>query len=377
MKQKLWFFLCAIICVACHSSYSEEISVQEKTLNWLQSDGYFATANIVCQKNTGCNVWENICISRWDSIPVDTLTQYDIDEINYSKITMQHIDLTFAKVKPHVEYEMALRQSYDFSAQQIMDLKRNWLKLEVKDSIVQENLATLKALKSNFIQGYSDTPIYHIYHFVACATNITTAEKRFLDFGYSFYNVSNACVDTVIFIGGDVRTFLKVNNDFCMRLPVTTEVIQFNETEISNKVEEIMSAEDIVIVSKEDLRQQGEIYLQQNAERKGVKVTNSGLQYEIIKMGVGKRPTIDSQVKMRYTAKLIDGTVTDCSDQRANQILYLSWLIDGLKEGLQLMSVGSKFRFTVPYKLAYGDRASGDIPPYSVMIYEVELLGVY
>lgn len=94
-------------------------------------------------------------------------------------------------------------------------------------------------------------------------------------------------------------------------------------------------------------------------------------------MGVGKRPTIDSQVKMRYTAKLIDGTVTDCSDQRANQILYLSWLIDGLKEGLQLMSVGSKFRFTVPYKLAYGDRASGDIPPYSVMIYEVELLGVY
>lgn len=120
-------------------------------------------------------------------------------------------------------------------------------------------------------------------------------------------------------------------------------------------------------------------YLEQNKKKAGVKTTISGLQYEVLKSGKGgvkpKGPT--SRVQVHYHGTLPDGTIFDSSVQRGQPVEFgLNEVISGWTEGLQLMSVGDKWRFTVPPALGYGPRAKGNIPPNSVLIFEVELLGV-
>lgn len=121
----------------------------------------------------------------------------------------------------------------------------------------------------------------------------------------------------------------------------------------------------------------GEQFLAENKLKQGVKVTESGLQYEVLKMGKGPKPTAESTVKVHYEGKLIDGTVFDSSIERGEPIEFpLSGVIKGWTEGLQLMPVGSKFRFYIPQELGYGAQTAGSIPPYSTLIFEVELLGI-
>lgn len=121
----------------------------------------------------------------------------------------------------------------------------------------------------------------------------------------------------------------------------------------------------------------GEQFLAENKLKQGVKVTESGLQYEVLKMGKGPKPTAESTVKVHYEGKLIDGTVFDSSIERGEPIEFpLSGVIKGWTEGLQLMPVGSKFRLYIPQELGYGAQTAGSIPPYSTLIFEVELLGI-
>lgn len=126
-----------------------------------------------------------------------------------------------------------------------------------------------------------------------------------------------------------------------------------------------------------DTKEQGEKFLEENKLREGVIVTESGLQYEVLKMGKGKKPTATDKVKVHYHGTLIDGTVFDSSVERGEPISFaLNQVIAGWTEGVQLMPVGSKFRFYIPQELGYGSRAAGKIPPYSALIFEVELLGI-
>ena len=105
--------------------------------------------------------------------------------------------------------------------------------------------------------------------------------------------------------------------------------------------------------------------------------TESGLQDEVIKEGKGPKPTADSKVKVHYHGTLIDGTVFDSSVDRGEPIEFsLNQVIKGWTEGVQLMPVGSKYKFYIPQDLGYGSRAAGQIPPYSTLIFEVELLGI-
>ena len=121
----------------------------------------------------------------------------------------------------------------------------------------------------------------------------------------------------------------------------------------------------------------GEQFLAENKLKNGVKVTESGLQYEVVKMGKGKKPTAESTVKVHYEGKLIDGTVFDSSIERGEPIEFpLNGVIKGWTEGLQLMPVGSKFRFYIPQELGYGAQSAGTIPPYSTLIFDVELLDI-
>ena len=122
----------------------------------------------------------------------------------------------------------------------------------------------------------------------------------------------------------------------------------------------------------------GEAFLAENAKREGVKVTESGLQYEVLEATIGQKPKATDKVRVHYEGTLIDGTVFDSSYKRCESITFgLNQVIKGWTEGLQLMSIGSKYKLYLPYQLAYGERGAGaNIPPYAALIFTVELLGI-
>ena len=122
----------------------------------------------------------------------------------------------------------------------------------------------------------------------------------------------------------------------------------------------------------------GESFLADNAKKEGVVVLPSGLQYQVLKEGNGKKPSATDQVKCHYEGTLIDGTIFDSSYQRNEPATFgLNQVIAGWTEGVQLMSEGAKYRFFIPYNLAYGERGAGaQIPPFAALVFDVELLKV-
>ena len=121
----------------------------------------------------------------------------------------------------------------------------------------------------------------------------------------------------------------------------------------------------------------GEEFLAKNAQQEGVKVTDSGLQYLVVKEGTGVRPTANDVVTVHYEGKLIDGTVFDSSLERGEPATFaLKQVIAGWTEGLQLMGEGAAYRFFIPSHLAYGAHGTGPIQPHSTLIFDVQLLKV-
>ena len=125
-------------------------------------------------------------------------------------------------------------------------------------------------------------------------------------------------------------------------------------------------------------KEAGEKYLAENAKKDGVVTLPSGLQYQVLQEGNGKKPTAKDSVKCHYEGFLIDGTVFDSSVQRGEPAVFgLQQVIAGWTEGLQLMQEGAKYRFFIPYRLAYGEGGAGaSIPPYAALIFDVELIKV-
>ena len=125
-------------------------------------------------------------------------------------------------------------------------------------------------------------------------------------------------------------------------------------------------------------KEAGEKYLAENAKKDGIVTLPSGLQYQVLKEGNGKKPSAKDSVKCHYEGFLIDGTVFDSSVQRGEPAVFgLQQVIAGWTEGLQLMQEGAKYRFFIPYRLAYGEGgAGGSIPPFAALIFDVELIEV-
>ena len=150
--------------------------------------------------------------------------------------------------------------------------------------------------------------------------------------------------------------------------------ISHNEArEIVNKyfmeLEEKMNAENI---------EKGKAFLEENAKKEGVITLPSGLQYQIITKGNGKKPSATDKVKCHYEGTLIDGTLFDSSIKRGQPAVFgVNQVIRGWVEALQLMSEGSKWRLFIPSELGYGAQQAGEmIPPHSTLIFEVELIEV-
>jgi FKBP-type peptidyl-prolyl cis-trans isomerase FklB len=125
-------------------------------------------------------------------------------------------------------------------------------------------------------------------------------------------------------------------------------------------------------------KEAGEKFLAENSKKEGIITLPSGLQYQVLKEGNGKKPTAKDSVKCHYEGFLIDGTVFDSSVQRGEPAVFgLQQVIAGWTEGLQLMQEGAKYRFFIPYRLAYGEGGAGSsIPPFAALIFDVELLQV-
>lgn len=126
------------------------------------------------------------------------------------------------------------------------------------------------------------------------------------------------------------------------------------------------------------IREEGEQFLAENAKKKDVVVLPSGLQYLVLNEGTGAKPLVTDQVKCHYEGTLTNGTVFDSSYRRGEPAVFpLNGVIAGWTEGVQLMSEGAKYRFFIPYHLAYGENGAGQaIPPYAALVFDVELIEV-
>ncbi len=197
-------------------------------------------------------------------------------------------------------------------------------------------------------------------------------------------------------IGASVGNFL--NKDLADKKEIGIELDQallmrgFEDALAGNakideeKIREVLTALDESVrtkqeekakVESEKSKAEGEKYLADNAKKEGVMVTESGLQYEVMSEGEGAKPVATDVVKVHYKGTLLDGTEFDSSYSRNEPTTFpLNRVIPGWTEGLQLMPVGSKYKFTSPSDLAYGDRDLGKIPANSTLIFEVELLEI-
>jgi len=149
---------------------------------------------------------------------------------------------------------------------------------------------------------------------------------------------------------------------------------RFSEDEAIQIIQAAYSA--LMEKRSSEAMQKGIDFLVENGKKPGVITTSSGLQYEVIKEGTGKKPAASDVVKVHYEGKLIDGISFDSSLGGAPIEFPLDQVISGWTEGLQLMSVGSKYKFYIPPELGYGAGGAGPIPPNSVLIFEVELLDI-
>ena len=185
-------------------------------------------------------------------------------------------------------------------------------------------------------------------------------------------------LDQDLIMEGLMNTLDSTNQKIAMDQvqPIIASYFQKKQMEAQKKQQE--EAEKKAEEQFGDNKAAGEKFMEENKKKEGVKVTDSGLQYEVLKEGTGDKPTATSTVKVNYKGMLTDGTVFDSSYDRGKPSTFrVNQVIKGWTEGLQLMPVGSKYKFYIPQELAYGYQQRGkDIKPFSPLVFEVELLDI-
>ncbi|GAB5554312.1 MAG: FKBP-type peptidyl-prolyl cis-trans isomerase [Saprospiraceae bacterium] len=169
----------------------------------------------------------------------------------------------------------------------------------------------------------------------------------------------------------DIASFSKALEDV-----LSGKELEMTAAEANAKIQKYMAAQQAK--KYEPIIKEGAEFLAANGAKEGVTTTESGLQYEVLTPGSGAKPTASDKVTVHYTGKLISGKVFDSSVERGQPASFgVTQVIGGWTEALQLMEVGAKWRLTIPYNLAYGERGAGqDIPPYATLIFDVELISI-
>jgi len=169
----------------------------------------------------------------------------------------------------------------------------------------------------------------------------------------------------------DTKLFLEGMNDLLQDKPFKIDANEINQviTDYQTKQSKEQNA---------GILEEGEKFLAENAKKEGVITTDSGLQYEVLTEGTGASPSATDKVTVHYVGKLLDGTKFDSSVDRGEPATFgLNQVIPGWTEGVQLMKEGGKYRFYIPYHLAYGERgAPPSIPGYATLVFDVDLLNV-
>ena len=168
-----------------------------------------------------------------------------------------------------------------------------------------------------------------------------------------------------------------VTEDFAaaMKDVLTGAQLQIDETEAQAMVQEYLQRKGEERLK--NVKAEGEAFLAENAKKEGIVTLPSGLQYQVLQEGNGKSPKATDQVKCHYEGTLINGKVFDSSYRRGEPATFpLNGVIAGWTEGLQLMKEGAKYRFFIPFNLAYGTRGAGQDIPYATLIFDVELIEV-
>ena len=232
-----------------------------------------------------------------------------------------------------------------------------------KDQLTYEMLdsATMKA----FVKG-----------FIEASKNPDTKEKLAYALGFEIgcQEMSQAYVGLSENLFGAGEEFNKTNyvSGFCDGMLDNWDIMSFDQADAtSNRLYEYL-----ITAQFNKVRDENAAFLEEKAKEENVVKTESGLLYQVIKLGDGgPKPTATSDVEVRYRGELIDGTVFDESTTPIT--LNLGGVIKGWTEGLQLMSVGDKYKFFIPYDLGYGEQGAGnDIKPYATLIFEVELVSI-
>jgi FKBP-type peptidyl-prolyl cis-trans isomerase FklB len=175
------------------------------------------------------------------------------------------------------------------------------------------------------------------------------------------------------FDGFDIQAVHQGIDDAISNLPFAVSQEQIGEA--FRILNDKLAAEEAT--RSEKMQKEGSEFLTSNAMRSEIKVTESGLQYEVLTEGSGNKPGSTDKVRVHYHGTFTDGKVFDSSVQRGQPAEFpVNGVIAGWVEALQLMPEGSKWKLYIPYNLAYGERGAGSIPPYSTLVFEVELLNI-
>ncbi|MDR1099371.1 MAG: FKBP-type peptidyl-prolyl cis-trans isomerase [Treponema sp.] len=184
-------------------------------------------------------------------------------------------------------------------------------------------------------------------------------------------------------LGMDVGSSLKrggFNPDYDSFAQGLKDVLDDKETRFTQEeaVERIQAAFSAIMETQSEGQRQAEIdFLAENSKKPGIVITGSGLQYEVLTEGTGAKPAATDTVRVNYEGTFTDGTVFDSSYSRGEPAEFpLAGVIPGWTEGIQLMSEGSKYKFYISSDLGYGPDGYASIPPYSPLIFEVELLAI-
>jgi FKBP-type peptidyl-prolyl cis-trans isomerase FkpA len=222
------------------------------------------------------------------------------------------------------------------------------------------------------------------FAFFACGAGGNSGENSDPDGAVEESAAGEADTDTSyalgIVLGSDLKQF-EMRFDYGAMLQGIQEAVEGKESRLSmDEAIGLVQTAYIAVITRqaEENRKKNDQFLAENSKKTGVVITSSGLQYEVVTQGQGRKPSATDVVTVNYEGSLIDGTVFDSSYAREEPAEFpLDQVIPGWSEGIQLMTVGSVYRLYIPASLAYGEQGAGNmIPPDSTLIFQVELLSI-